>query len=125
MNIGIFTDTYYPQVSGVATSIKVLRNQLERAGHQVYIFTTTDPHVDKNIYERNIFRFTSIPFVSFTDRRIAVRGLFKAYQVAKDLGLDIVHTQTEFSMGMIGKFVSIRTTRCMRIIYIILRMVSC
>ncbi|MGO3144479.1 MAG: glycosyltransferase family 4 protein, partial [Lactiplantibacillus plantarum] len=52
MNIGIFTDTYYPQVSGVATSIKVLRNQLERAGHQVYIFTTTDPHVDKNIYER-------------------------------------------------------------------------
>ncbi|KLD57597.1 1,2-diacylglycerol 3-glucosyltransferase, partial [Lactiplantibacillus plantarum] len=106
MNIGIFTDTYYPQVSGVATSIKVLRNQLERAGHQVYIFTTTDPHVDKNIYERNIFRFTSIPFVSFTDRRIAVRGLFKAYQVAKDLGLDIVHTQTEFSMGMIGKFVA-------------------
>lgn len=106
VNIGIFTDTYYPQVSGVATSIKVLRNQLERAGHQVYIFTTTDPHVDKNIYERNIFRFTSIPFVSFTDRRIAVRGLFKAYQVAKDLGLDIVHTQTEFSMGMIGKFVA-------------------
>ncbi|MFT8400188.1 MAG: glycosyltransferase family 4 protein [Lentilactobacillus diolivorans] len=106
MNIGIFTDTYFPQVSGVATSIKTLKNELERQGHQVYIFTTTDPHVDKDTYEQNIFRFSSIPFISFTDRRIAVRGLFQAYEIAKELNLDIVHTQTEFSMGMIGKFVA-------------------
>ena len=84
MNIGIFTDTYFPQVSGVATSIKTLRDQLEKQGHQVYIFTTTDPHVERNVYERNVFRFSSIPFVSFTDRRIAVRGLFQAYQIAKE-----------------------------------------
>ncbi|WP_125765066.1 MULTISPECIES: glycosyltransferase family 4 protein [Levilactobacillus] len=106
MNIGIFTDTYFPQVSGVATSIKTLRDQLEKQGNQVYIFTTTDPHVEKNVYERNVFRFSSIPFVSFTDRRIAVRGLFQAYQIAKELNLDVVHTQTEFSMGWIGKFVA-------------------
>ncbi|MBW1605392.1 glycosyltransferase family 4 protein [Lactobacillus sp. Sy-1] len=106
MNIGIFTDTYFPQVSGVATSIKTLKNQLENSGHQVYIFTTTDPHVDKNTYERNIFRFSSIPFISFSDRRIAIRGLFQAYQIAKKLNLDIIHTQTEFSMGIIGKFVA-------------------
>ncbi|GAF36393.1 glycosyltransferase LafA [Lentilactobacillus farraginis DSM 18382 = JCM 14108] len=106
MNIGIFTDTYFPQVSGVATSIKTLKNELERQENQVYIFTTTDPHVDKDTYERNIFRFSSIPFISFTDRRIAVRGLFQAYEIAKELNLDIVHTQTEFSMGMIGKFVA-------------------
>lgn len=106
MNIGIFTDTYYPQVSGVATSIKTLREQLEKQGHTAYIFTTTDPNVDKSIYERNIFRFSSIPFISFTDRRIAVRGLFHAYQVAKELNLDIIHTQTEFSMGLTGKFVA-------------------
>ncbi|GHP12583.1 1,2-diacylglycerol 3-glucosyltransferase [Lentilactobacillus fungorum] len=106
MNVGIFTDTYFPQVSGVATSIRTLKNELERQGNQVYIFTTTDPHVDKDTYERNIFRFSSIPFISFTDRRIAVRGLFQAYEIAKELNLDIVHTQTEFSMGIIGKFVA-------------------
>ena len=47
MNIGIFTDTFYPQVSGVGTSIATLRNQLERMGHTVYIFTTTDPKIEK------------------------------------------------------------------------------
>ena len=54
MNIGIFTDTFYPQVSGVGTSIATLRNQLERMGHTVYIFTTTDPKIEKKIYERNL-----------------------------------------------------------------------
>ncbi|KRN90380.1 glycosyltransferase family 4 protein [Ligilactobacillus ceti] len=106
MNIGIFTDTYYPQVSGVATSIRTLSQELQKQGHQVYIFTTTDPNVDKEHEEKNIFRFASIPFVSFTDRRIAFRGYFQAYQIAKDLDLDIVHTQTEFSMGLIGKSVA-------------------
>ena len=64
MNIGIFTDSYFPQVSGVATSIKTLKDDLERKGHQVYIFTTTDPHVPDDAVEPNLFRFTSVPFVS-------------------------------------------------------------
>lgn len=106
MNIGIFTDTYFPQVSGVATSIQTLKNGLEKQGHSVFIFTTTDPHTPKDAIEPNIFRFSSVPFVSFTDRRVAVRGIFQARKIAKKLDLDIVHTQTEFSMGWIGKYVA-------------------
>ncbi|POH09971.1 1,2-diacylglycerol 3-glucosyltransferase [Fructilactobacillus sanfranciscensis] len=105
LNIGLFTDTYFPQVSGVATSIKTLKDELERRGNNVYIFTTTDPNA-KEVKDDHIYRFSSIPFISFTERRIAVRGLFQATQIAKKLHLDIVHTQTEFSMGMIGKFVA-------------------
>ena len=41
MNIAIFTDTYFPQVSGVATSIQTLKETFEDNGHQVYIFTTS------------------------------------------------------------------------------------
>ncbi|WP_125568533.1 glycosyltransferase family 4 protein [Companilactobacillus insicii] len=106
MNIGIFTDTYFPQVSGVATSIQTLKNDLERKGNSVYIFTTTDPNVSKKTIEPNIFRVGSVPFISFTDRRIAIRGMFHAVELAKELKLDIVHTQTEFSMGLMGKFVA-------------------
>ena len=106
MNIGLFTDTYFPQLSGVATSIQTLKNSLEADGHSVFIFTTTDPHLGKGTIEPNIFRVSSVPFVSFTDRRIAVRGLFQATKIAKEVKLDIVHTQTEFAMGMIGKYVA-------------------
>lgn len=106
MNIGLFTDTYFPQFSGVATSIQTLKNALEKNGHSVFIFTTTDPHLGKGTIEPNVFRVSSVPFVSFTDRRIAFRGLFQATKIAKEVKLDIVHTQTEFSMGMIGKYVA-------------------
>ncbi|KAF1305388.1 glycosyltransferase family 4 protein [Enterococcus saccharolyticus] len=103
MKIGFFTDTYFPQVSGVATSIKTLKEELENKGHEVYIFTTTDPHASE--FEERIIRMPSVPFISFKDRRIVVRGMWYAYLIAKELELDLIHTHTEFGAGMLGKMV--------------------
>ena len=44
MRIGIFTDSYYPHISGVATSIEMLKEALESMGHTVYIVA---PNLDK------------------------------------------------------------------------------
>lgn len=104
MKVGIFTDTYYPQVSGVATSILTLKEELEKDGHEVTIFTTTDPNAIKE--EKSIIRFPSIPFLSFKDRRVAIRGKHQALKIAKELEIDVIHTQTEFSLGMTGKYVA-------------------
>jgi 1,2-diacylglycerol 3-alpha-glucosyltransferase len=38
MNIGFFTNTYLPAVSGVTTVIENYREELEKQGHNVYIF---------------------------------------------------------------------------------------
>ena len=38
MRIGIFTDQYYPAISGVVTSIKMLYEGLESLGHECFIF---------------------------------------------------------------------------------------
>ena len=37
MKIAIFTETYEPYVSGVTTSIKMLKEALEKMHHKVYI----------------------------------------------------------------------------------------
>ncbi|MGX7195367.1 glycosyltransferase family 4 protein [Enterococcus olivae] len=103
MKIGFFTDTYFPQVSGVATSIKTLKDELEKKGHEVFIFTTTDPKAAD--FEEGVIRMPSVPFVSFKDRRIVVRGMWYAYLIAKELELDLIHTHTEFGAGMLGKMV--------------------
>jgi 1,2-diacylglycerol 3-alpha-glucosyltransferase len=99
----MFTDSYFPQVSGVSTSIRILKEELEAKGHEVIIFTTTDPNARED--EKNIIRLTSIPFLSFRDRRIAVKGMNRALKEAKKQKIDIVHTHTEFSLGLTGKFV--------------------
>ena len=106
MNIGFFTDTYFPQISGVSTSIRTLRDQLVKQGHRVIIFTTTDP--DANDIEEDVVRLPSIPFVSFENRRIAYSGFDKAVKIAKQYHLDIVHTHTEFSLGLTGQYVAAR-----------------
>lgn len=106
MRIGIFTDCYYPQINGVVTSTMNLQKELEKLNHEVYIITTTFPNF-KDADEKHIIRISSIPFFKWSEFRI---GLFlkhtKAYNKVKALNFDIVHTQTEFSMGSFGTFIA-------------------
>ena len=39
MRVGIFTEVYKPYVSGVVTSILMLKKSLEDLGHEVYVVT--------------------------------------------------------------------------------------
>lgn len=120
MRIGMFTDTYFPQVSGVSTSIKILCDQLRKVGHEVIIFTTSDPEARP---ENGVVRLPSIPFASFEDRRIAFGGLDRCVKISREYDLDIIHTHTEFSLGLAGKYVASRLKfrrfiliiRCMKI----------
>jgi 1,2-diacylglycerol 3-alpha-glucosyltransferase len=99
MKIGLFTDTYYPQINGVATSVLMLKENLELRGHKVYVFTTTDPKADSK--ETNVYRVPSIPFVSA--RRVGTFYNPRLAKFIKKLGLDIIHTHTEFSLGIFGR----------------------
>ncbi|MFJ7971962.1 glycosyltransferase family 4 protein [Psychrobacillus sp. NPDC096389] len=99
MKIGLFTDTYYPQINGVATSVLILKENLERLGHQVYVFTTTDPNAIED--ESNVYRMPSIPFASA--RRLGMFYHSGLVKFIKGLKLDIIHTHTEFSLGVFGR----------------------
>lgn len=39
MKIALFTYTYFPEINGVATHVKTLKEGLERIGHQVLVVT--------------------------------------------------------------------------------------
>ena len=39
MRIGLFTDTYTPDINGVVSSIVTLQRELEKNGHDVYVIT--------------------------------------------------------------------------------------
>lgn len=104
MNIGIFTDTYYPQINGVVTSTLMLKKELNKLGHKVYIFTTTDPNITKPNY--SIFRVPSLPFAFLPSHRVGLMFPPRLLRFIKKLNLDIIHTQTEFSIGILGKTAS-------------------
>jgi len=105
MNIGLFTDMYYPRISGVVTSAQILEQQLTRLGHKVFIFTTTDP--ESPTFESRVYRLPSMPLFFLKDtHRMAYFYPPNLILKAKKLKLDVIHTYTEFSLGFFGKLIS-------------------
>lgn len=109
MNIGIFTDTYYPEVNGVANSAYQLKNELEKRGNTVYVFTVSNPEVKEKEY--HVFRLRSVAFVLLKERRISYPLTKIWINKVKKLDLDVIHTQTEFCLGHIGR----KIAKCLNI----------
>jgi len=103
MNIGIFSDTYTPQVNGIVTVIRALKTGLEQRGHNVYIFTVKHPKAKE---EKNVFRLLSVQFPREPQHRIGMFIYKQIYNIVKPLNLDIIHTQTEFSLYLASRMLS-------------------
>lgn len=101
MRIGLFTDTYYPETNGVATSVFQLKNELELSGHDVYVFTVSNPRLKEK--EHNVYRMPSIPFILMKECRVSCSLTKKWYQKIQALHLQVIHTQTEFFIGQLGQ----------------------
>ena len=104
MNIGLFTETYYPEINGVANSVYMLKTELEEIGHNVYVFTTTTPGAPE--FEHNVFRVPSLPCILITERRVGLFYQPKLASLIKKLNLDLIHTHTEFSLGIFGRIMA-------------------
>ena len=106
MKIGIFTDTYNPTVSGVVTSINMIEQEMKKRGHEVYVFAPSksiQPNDNQSLY-----MLKSMPLLvarQYKNRLAAFYSRDIAKKI-KEIGLDIVHTQSEFSVGLFGKIIS-------------------
>jgi len=105
MRVGIFTDTYRPQVNGVVSSISTLERELRKKGHKVYIITTTDP--DAPEVEPNVLRIPSMEFKPLPQYRLGLLYSSKIIKKIKKLNLDIIHSQTEWGVGTFARFAAI------------------
>lgn len=106
MKIGIFTDTYLPDINGVATSSFILRNALEALGHEVIVITTELKKGDEYEDIGNVYRLSGIEVKQLYDYRLAQFFSLKAMHMLKNMHLDVIHIQTEFSVGIFGKIVA-------------------
>ena len=104
MNIGIFSDTYAPQVNGVVTVIRALKAGLEKRGHQVYIFTVKHPKATTE--EDGVFRLPSVQFPKEPQHRIGMFLNKLLFDMVRPLNLDIIHTHSEFSLYLASRMVS-------------------
>lgn len=99
MNIGIFTDSFTPEVNGVVTSLQLFIAAFRQRGHDVFIFAPNDGFKKKHLFEINVRRYPSILILG-KQVRLAV-PMIRAHTVAS-LNLDIIHVQTFGPIGFAG-----------------------
>lgn len=102
MRIALFSEVYWPMVSGVGVVLPRLADALTARGHAVRVYTATYPTPDDLCPRPEIHQSPSAPFFLYPDVQWAFP---RPGEIAADLRAfspDLVHVATEFAMGLTG-----------------------
>ncbi len=97
MKIGVFTNNYLPNIYGVTTSIESFRFELEKRGHQVFIFAPFfKGYQDIN---SNVFRYPSLDLQYKIRFPLPIPYSRKISKIIQKIDLDIIHSQHPNLLG--------------------------
>lgn len=102
MRIALFSEVYWPMVSGVGVTLLRLTDALHARGHAVRVYSATYPPPAGQPDRPEVHRSPSVPFFLYPDVQWAFP---RQRDVTEDLQAfrpDVVHVATEFSLGIAG-----------------------
>ena len=106
MRIGLFTDTYKPEINGVVSSILTLQSELEAHGHEVFIITTKASLISTSSMEGNVLKLPGLELKKLYGY-VATQPLhLLAIDKIEKMNLDLIHVHTEFGVGMFARIVA-------------------
>ncbi len=97
MRIGMMADVYKPHVSGVTHYVELNKRYLEKAGHDVFVFTFGDQDFDDG--EPRVIRSPGLPLVD-TGYYLSFRYSRSAKKLLQTM--DVVHVQHPFLSGRLA-----------------------
>lgn len=102
MRVGLFTDTYIPFINGVSSSVFTLKCELEKNGHQVFIITTNPENNYIEFYD-GVLRLPGLLLKKLYGYRLSWVYSGRAMKYIKKMNLDIIHSHSEYGIGIFGK----------------------
>lgn len=105
MKVALFSDTYLPDINGVATSTHILRNELIKLGHEVLVVTSELPSDSdyEDDFDENILRVPGLEIQALYGYRACNIFSFKGMREIKKFRPEVIHVQTEFGIGIFGR----------------------
>lgn len=105
LRVALFTDTYAPEMNGVARTLERLYDALITRGAEVRVFA---PHPTEPSPRANVIHVPSVSFWAYPELRIAFPVSVRIGRELRDWSPTLVHAATPFSMGLAGRTVSRR-----------------
>ena len=97
MRIGMMVDSYKPYISGITNYVEVNKQYLEKAGHEVFVFTFGDLEYEDN--ESNIIRSPGLQLAD-TGFYLSMRYSRHAKKILQTM--DVVHVHHPFLSGRLA-----------------------
>ncbi len=102
MRIALFSEVYWPMVSGVGVTLLRLADALEARGHAVRVYSATYPLPPGTPDRPEVHRSPSVPFFLYPDVQWAFPRMRDVMEDLSQFRPDVVHVATEFSLGIAG-----------------------
>ena len=100
LRIGLFTDTYAPQVNGVSISLQLVSEGLQRRGHQVTIFAPRIPGYEDN--QPGVMRLPSLKYLNNPPIYVAVLGTPRSTWSLTRKHFDVLHAHSPLTVGLLA-----------------------
>jgi phosphatidylinositol alpha 1,6-mannosyltransferase len=102
MRIALFSEVYWPMVSGVGVTLLRLTDALQARGHQVRVYSATYPLPEGERDRPEVHRSPSFPLPLYADVQWAMPRIRDLVDDAAGFRPDLVHVATEVAMGHAG-----------------------
>jgi glycosyltransferase involved in cell wall biosynthesis len=102
VRIALFSEVYWPMVSGVGVTLLRLADALEARGHAVRVYSATYPLPPGTPDRPEVHRSPSVPFFLYPDVQWAFPRMRDVMEDLSQFRPDVVHVATEFSLGIAG-----------------------
>ncbi len=102
MRIALFSEVYWPMVSGVGVTLLRLTEALQHRGHQVRVYSATYALPEGEKDRPEVHRSPSVPLFLYPDVQWAFPRMRDVVEDLAQFRPDVVHVATEFSLGIAG-----------------------
>ena len=102
MRIALFSEVYWPMVSGVGVTLLRLTEALQARGHQIRVYSATYGLAAGQADRPEVHRSPSVPLFLYPDVQWAFPRMRDVLEDLARFRPDVVHVATEFSLGIAG-----------------------
>lgn len=106
MRVALFSDTYPPQINGVATATATLAEALRKHGDEVLVVTVSKEGQRRITCDKDVVRIPGITFKRLYSYKFATFYSRKAEKAVMAFKPDVIHVQTEIGIGIFGRILA-------------------
>jgi phosphatidylinositol alpha 1,6-mannosyltransferase len=100
VRLALFSDSYPPQLNGVALLLARLVDAVRARNGEVRVFTTTDPSARP---DPDILRWPSIAYWGYPEHRIALPSPWSVRRAVQEWRPTLLQAASPFGMGLVGR----------------------